>query len=199
MILVIKHVTDWRTIRFIREYWAKGYQVYGEICGHYMYKCHEDLYEGPGGTGTAFNANDLCWPIYKSLKCMLALREAALSGEPCFFYGSDWACHIDDPTKEAGVKITNDGIVCGGVTIIPAVGLSLVIDLFVNEGRLEHLDAFLSGNARKAHGWPPATRKVRFIRKDWTVPKELPVLGPDGKTKVLPFMRGQTCHWELAA
>lgn len=199
MVLVIKHVTDERTIHFIREYCARGYQIYGEICGHYLYKCHEDLYEGPGGKGTAFNANDLCWPIYKSDKSMRALREAAMSGEACFFYGSDWACHVDDPTKGKNVKITNDGIVCGGVTIIPAVGLSLVIDLFVEAGKLEYLNAFLSGNARKVHGWPPATRKVRFVRKDWTVPLKLPVNGPNGQTKALPFMRGQACHWKLAA
>jgi dihydroorotase len=199
MILVIKHVSDWRTVRFIRQMRDKGFHVYGEICAHYLFLCHEDLYEGANNVGTAFNANCLCWPIYKDEKSMMALREAAASGEDGFFYGSDWAAHTDDPTKDKNVKITEDGVVCGGVAIIPAVGLSRLIDLFIEMGKLENLSIFLSRNARKVHGWLPANKTVKFVREDWTVPALLVGDGPDGPIKVKPFMRGETCHWKLAA
>lgn len=84
--VVIKHVSDHRTLEQIERWRDQGYRVYAEICPHYLYRCHEDLYEGPGG-GTAFNLHDLCWPLYKSEESQRALRKAVLSGADWIMMG----------------------------------------------------------------------------------------------------------------
>jgi len=188
----VKHVSDARTIDRLRCYREKGFTVYAEIASHYLVRCHEDLYEGQGG-GTAFNAHDLCWPIYKSRASQLALTRAALTGaaEGWAFFGSDCACHKNDPTRESDSKITQRGVVCGGTAILPAVSKSIVIDLFVRNGEALSLDAFLSGNARRAMGLPPADTNALYVREERTIPESLNRKG----VHIRPFMAGETYHW----
>jgi dihydroorotase len=194
--LVIKHVSDWRTLEQIKKWRQRGFNVYAEICPHYFYRCHEDLYEGPGG-GTAFNLHDLCWPLYKSEKSMLALREAALSGVDWVMMGRDWACHNDDAAQKKGVKVNNDGVVVGGVTLLPVVANSIVIDLFVDAGCIENINPYISANARRVHGLPPATTLWRYDRMPWVIRDTIRGEGPGGiPILAKPFMRGQTANWK---
>lgn len=199
-IYTIAHVTDGRTVDWIIRMNEEGFHVYGEIGAHYLYRCHEDLYEARDGKGTAFQAHELCWPIYKAFWSMMKLRWAATSGLPYFHYGSDSACHIDDPTQEKGVKITCEGEVCGGVAILPAVGISLIIELFMKLGvSIEILNAFLSGNARKKLGLPAPTHKVQYAREDWVVDEALWGEGQEKQFHIVTFMRGETRHWKKVA
>lgn len=201
--VVIKHASDKRTLMLIKKLRALGYKIFAEICPHYLIRCHEDLYEGPGegpNNGTAFNLHDLCWPLYKDEASMLALREAVLSGFDWVVYGSDWACHADDPSKDKAVKVNADGYVVGGVVITPAIAKSIVIDLFAGAGKLEHLDAYLSRNARRIYRLPPSRRRIRYVRKRWQVPDRIEGMGPDDTPfHVRPFQRGHYCNWKLAA
>jgi dihydroorotase len=195
--VVIKHVSDHRTLEQIARWRDQGYRVYAEICPHYLYRCHEDLYEGPGG-GTAFNLHDLCWPLYKSEESQRALREAVLSGADWIVMGLDWACHNDDPTQSTRVKANNDGIVVGGVAILPAVAKCLVIDLFTEAGCLDRINGYISSNARRIYGLPLAKGLDRYDRMPWVVPEEITGTGPKGSTiRIKPFMRGQTMNWKI--
>jgi len=191
----VKHVSDGRTIARIDECREAGYNVYAEFSPHYFVRNHESLYEGAGGKGTAFNAHDLCWPIYKSRASQLALIDAALDGKSHHFFGSDCAYHVDDPTRASGVKITSDGVVCGGAAILPALGKSIIIDLFAENGKKHLLNGFLSANARKALNFPPARTKVRYQYDPQKVPSLFTGTGPDGPIKIRPFMRGETYKW----
>lgn len=195
--ILLKHVSDKRTLKQVRKWRAEGRKVYVEICPHYLYRCHEDLYLGPDG-GTAFNLHELCWPLYKDEESMHALREAVLSGEDWIVYGTDWACHVDDPTRSSGVKVNSEGIVVGGTVLLPALAKSLIIDLFVEAGKLEYLNRYVSGNARKIHNLPPSRRRVRHERRPERVPMHIEGRGPRGrKLLAKPFMRGQECNWHL--
>lgn len=197
-VFVIKHVSDLRTLALIRQLRDEGFEVYAEVAAHYLCRCNDDLFEDGKG-GTAFQANDLCWPIYKGYDSQMALREAILDPEDWIMFGSDRAMHIDNPTKDKGVKITDQGVVCGGTTIFPSVSKSIVIDCFEGVGRMEHLDAYLSTNARRVHGLPPAAKKVRYVRDPWEVPMTIEGRDKDGNTiRALPFMRGQKVNWKLA-
>jgi dihydroorotase len=192
----VKHVSDKRTIARIDEYRKGGYDVWLEFSPHYFERNHEDLYRGPGGVGTALNAHEVCWPIYKSRSSQDALIAAALSGKSHYFFGSDCALHIDDPTRAGGVKITSDGIVCGGLAILPAVSKSIVIDLFARNGKEHLLNEFLSANARRALHLPPARTTVRYRREPWRVPGTLTGTGPRGPIKIRPFMKGEIMEWK---
>jgi dihydroorotase len=195
--VTIKHVSDARTLRQIVHWRVHGRKVYAEICPHYLFRCHEDLYEGPGG-GTAFNLHDLCWPLYKSAGSMQALRKAVLSGADWIMMGLDYACHNNDPTQSSKVKVNDEGIVVGGVTILPAVAKCLVIDLFAEAGRLDRINGYISRNARRVYGLPPASKIDRYDRMPWQVPLEITGDGPNGSTlRAKPFMRGQTMNWKI--
>lgn len=193
--VVLKHVSDKRTLKQVRTWRAEGYKISVEICPHYLFRCHEDLYLGPDG-GTAFRLHELCWPLYKDEESMLALREAVLSGEDWIMYGTDWACHVNDPSRASGVKVNNEGIVVGGVTILPAVAKSLVIDLFADAGKLDLLDRYVSQNARRVHRLPPSRRRVVHVRNPQEVPHVIQGRGPRGSNiQSKPFMRGELYNW----
>lgn len=191
----VKHVSDGRSIQRIDYLRSSGYNVFAEFASQYFKRTHEDLYEGPGGKGTQFNSHDLAWPLYKSRKSQCRLIQAALSGKEHHFFGSDCAWHVDDPTQKTGVKVTCEGVVCGGTAISPALSKSIVIELFVNAGKAHLLNAFLSRNARRALGLPAARTKVTYRRQPTRVPEVFVGEGPNGKFVVHPFMKGETYEW----
>jgi hypothetical protein len=94
------------------------------------------------------------------------------------------------------VKITAEGVVCGGVAILPALSKSIVIDLLVKNGRKHLLNGFLSGNARAALGLGEARTKVRYRRDPWPIPKLFEGDGAGGPLQIRAFMGEQTCIWK---
>lgn len=96
------------------------------------------------------------------------------------------------------MKANNDGIVVGGVAILPAVAKCLVIDLFTEAGCLDRINGYISSNARRIYGLPPAKDLDRYDRMPWVVPEEITGTGPKGSTiRIKPFMRGQTMNWKI--
>jgi dihydroorotase len=195
----IKHVSDLRTLDFIHEQRTLGRNIWGEICPTYLLDALEDLFEGLDNKGTVFRASKVRWPFPKSDPSKYALGQALLSGAPYFFYGSDCACHIEDPTQESGVKITCDGFVCGGVTILPAVDKSIVIDFFVENGKPELINEYMSRRARARLRLPASTRTNRYVRNDWVVPTFLEGVRGDKAIRARRYMYGETCHWIRAS
>lgn len=178
--IIICHVSDGTTIEAIRHYRQKGLDIRGEISPHYtLYTC-DDLFEGPGG-GTMLNAHLFCLPIFKTETDRRTIEAAMVSGEECWHYGTDEACHIDNPQKSGGVKINSLGFVVGGQTQVPKATVSYVIEKFVEAGTLEHLVEFLSHNGRDAIGLPRSPVTKRFRRYDWkveeTIGRRSPTLG----------------------
>ena len=181
--LIVCHVSDATTIDVIRELRSLGYNVWGEICPHYTIWTCDDLFEGPN-KGTAFNSCLFCLPIFKTEMDRRALLSAMLSGEWYWIYGSDGACWLDDPTKAAGVKINSDGFIIGGQTQIERANISYIIQKFVEAGKTEYLNGFLSHNGRDAIGLPRSTARRRFVYSEWKVDKILTRTSPTlGKQK----------------
>lgn len=209
IVLVLKHVSDHRTLSQIQIWRAEGYEIYAEICPQYLFRCHEDLYEAPGerpDNGTAFNLHDLCWPLYKDERSLKALREAVFSGVDWIVFGSDWACHVDDPMRSKSVKANDDGIVVGGVMFLAKYAKSKLISLFVDAGLIREdgtcpqLDSYLSGNARRIHAFPPTLRKVRYVYSPEKIPQTVESLAPGGRRVIRArvFMRGEQSDWHEA-
>jgi dihydroorotase len=166
--IIICHVSDAFTIEVIRHYRKKGYNIWGEICPHYTIWTCDDLFEGPGDK-TMLNTHLFCLPIFKTEADRRAILEAMLSGEDCWIFGTDEACHLDNPTKSEGVKINSKGFVVGGQTQIPQATVSYVIEKAVEAGRIDILPGFLSHNGREALGLPKSTTEITFRQKDWVV------------------------------
>ena len=103
-----------------------------------------------------------------------------VSGEPCWLYGKDDACHLDVPSRSKSKKVAGD-IVIPGQTSYPEADISFLIERFAGADKLQHLPRFVSGVAREVFDLPPPARPTVFVREDWVVPetieRESPTLG----------------------
>ena len=82
-----------------------------------------------------------CLPVAKRERHRLALRQAATSGEPRFFLGTDSAPHPRS-AKEAACG-------CAGIYNAP-FALESYAEVFEQEGALDRLEAFASLNSARA-------------------------------------------------
>ncbi|MDO8517785.1 MAG: hypothetical protein Q7S26_00635 [bacterium] len=193
--ITIEHASSRHTVAYVRNRWREGKKIYAGIAPQYFVRTHDDLFRN-----ARFHSHELCWPIYKDEASQMTIILAALSGEECFYFGSDIACHIDDMTRPNGVKITSHGEVCGGLSQTPATAKSLVIEAFEDAALLDtwKLNAFLSGNGMARFG-RTAKAKTVYERRDWQVPEEIEWETAHGKHHVVPFLGGSTRRWQRVA
>ena len=126
-----------------------------------------------------------CLPILKAEVHRQALVEAATSGSPKFFLGTDSAPHTTD-TKEAACG-------CAGVFTAHAA-VELYAEAFDKAGKLDHLEDFCSSNGADHYGLPRNTTTIVLEKKSWKVPKSFEF--GDGKT-VTPLRAGEEVHWSI--
>ena len=124
-----------------------------------------------------------CLPILKAETHRLALVEAATSGSPKFFLGTDSAPHSTD-TKEAACG-------CAGVFTAHAA-VELYAEAFDRVGKLQCLEDFCSSYGADHYGLPRNTKTITLEKKSWTVPTSFDF--GDNKT-VTPLRGGEEIHW----
>ncbi|MGI9499732.1 MAG: dihydroorotase, partial [Geminicoccaceae bacterium] len=128
-----------------------------------------------------------CLPIVKRDSHRLALREAAASGDPRFFLGTDSAPHADH-TKEAPCG-------CAGVFNAPNA-LSCLAQVFEEEGALDRLEAFTSLNGPAFYDLPPNEETITMVRDD--NPVTYPEKIETGAGPVTVFDPGFPLYWRVA-
>ncbi len=125
-----------------------------------------------------------CLPILKSEEHRLALIDAAISGSPKFFLGTDSAPHARD-TKEHP---------CGCAGIFTAhAGIELYAEVFAAAGALDRLEAFASIHGPLFYGLPKNDDTITLVRETWPVPFELPF----GPGSLVPMRGGGTVSWRV--
>ncbi|RYD34889.1 MAG: dihydroorotase, partial [Verrucomicrobiaceae bacterium] len=126
-----------------------------------------------------------CKPIAKRPSDRDALLDAALAAHPKLMMGSDSAPHPRE-TKEC----------CGcaaGVYSAPVL-LPRLTQLFADNGALDHLQAFVSGNACRIHGLNPPDKSITLVRESWTVPARC---GDGAGPTVVPWEAGRELEWKV--
>ena len=127
-----------------------------------------------------------CMPVIKTEADRLALRDAATSGDPCFFLGTDSAPHP--------VSRKLDVIGAAGLFNSP-VAIESYTKTFEEEGALDKLEAFASLNGPAHYGLPPNDETITLEKKSWVVPEEMKVEGPD--ERALIYKGGETIEWQV--
>lgn len=127
-----------------------------------------------------------CLPVAKREKHRLAVRAAAVSGNPKFFLGTDSAPHARE-AKESSCG-------CAGIFNAP-YALESYATVFEDEGALDRLEAFASENGPRFYGLPLNEGTVTLERVEQQVPPVLPAAG----TGLVPFHAGETLRWRFAA
>lgn len=125
-----------------------------------------------------------CLPILKREKHRIALLEAATSGSPKFFAGTDSAPH-ETPSKESA---------CGCAGVYSAHGaVELYAETFDAVGKLDLLEAFTSKFGAQHYGLDLNTEKITLVKKRWKVPP----IYDFGDSTVTPLRGGETIAWSI--
>lgn len=171
--IVFEHITDRRTIDFVRSF----PNMAATVTLHHMLIQHDDV----AGRGK-MHPHNFCMPLAKRPQDRDALLEFATSGDPQCFLGTDSAPHVKE--KKECAKC------CAGVFTGP-ITIPLLVEVFEQAGRLQNLRAFACENGAHFYGLPPSTEeRIELIRKPWTIPTDY-----DG---IVPFKAGETLNWQIA-
>ena len=176
--VVFEHVTTSEAVAYVRD---KASQVGATITAHHLLINRSDIFRG------GIRPHLYCLPVAKREKHRLALRQAATSGEACFFLGTDTAPHAVS-AKEAACG-------CAGIFTAPTA-LELYATVFDEEGALDKLEAFASLNGAAFYGLEPNPGTVTLSRSNAMVPETVAVADGEG---VSPFMAGESCGWTVAS
>ncbi len=169
---VLEHVSTAAAVRRIAEL---GDNAAATITLHHLEITLDDV------IGGNLKPHLFCKPVAKRPEDRQALREAAFSGHPRFFFGSDSAPH------HRGKKECAAG--CAGVYSMP-VALEGLVDVFDRAGHLERLDDFCSRFGADFYGLPRNRGTVELVREPWTVPTLT-----DG---VVPYRAGENLPWRVS-
>lgn len=125
-----------------------------------------------------------CLPVLKREVHRQALVQAATSGSPKFFLGTDSAPH------PAHLKEHPCG--CAGCyTALTA--LELYAEAFEAAGALDKLEGFASFFGADFYGLPRNSGRVTLRKETWTIPDEVAF----GEAVVKPLRGGELVHWKL--
>jgi len=126
-----------------------------------------------------------CLPVAKRESHRLALRRAAISGNPRFFLGTDSAPHTDANKESA----------CGCAGVFSAtVTLSCLAHVFEEEGALERLEGFASLHGPAFYGLAPNDAMIT-LRKGEAVDYPAKIATGDGPVTV--FDPGFPLTWRV--
>jgi dihydroorotase len=132
-----------------------------------------------------------CLPILKTEPDRTALLEAATSGNPRFFLGTDSAPHARHTKENA----------CGCAGMFSAhAGIELYAEAFEAAGKLDRLEGFASEFGADFYRLPRNTERIRLARRDWTPPASYPFPSDAGaENQLVPMRAGESIAWQLVA
>jgi dihydroorotase len=190
--LLSKWVKQFRGLRFIFEHLSSkdgvdfvrsaAPQVGGTITPYHMMLTRTDW------LGHGLKPYMYVMPVIKTERDRLALRQAATSGEACYFLGTDSAPH---PYAK---KVAINGI--PGMFNAP-VAIETYAQIFAEEGALDKLEAFASLNGPKHYRLAPNPETITLEMSPWSAPEEVKVAGPD--ERALVWRGGETIAWRVVS
>jgi dihydroorotase len=173
--VVLEHITTREAVRFVRGTPAR---VAATITAHHLLLNRSAMFSG------GMRPHHYCLPILKREEHRQALIDAAISGSPKFFLGTDSAPH-GRAAKEAP---------CGCAGIFTAhAGIELYAEVFAAAGALDRLEAFASIHGPLFYGLPKNDDTITLVRETWAVPTDLPY----GADRLVPLRAGGTVSWRL--
>ena len=173
--MVFEHVTTKDAVAFVRE--SRGPTGATITVQHLMFNRNALLAGG-------IRPHYYCLPILKRESHQAALIEAATSGDPRFFLGTDSAPHPQH-AKECGCG-------CAGCYTAHAA-IELYAEVFEQEHALDKLEGFASLHGADIYGLPRNERQITLRKTDWQVPESYRF----GEDRVVPLRAGQPVRWQL--
>jgi dihydroorotase len=170
--VVLEHITTRQAAEFVA---AAPANVGATLTVHHLLYNRNAMFQG------GIRPHYYCLPVLKRESHRSALLEAAISGNPKFFLGTDSAPHTTG-TKEAACG-------CAGIYTAHAA-MELYAEAFDQAGALDKLEAFASHYGADFYGLPRNTGRMTLVRE----PYELPSSHVAGIT---PLRAGETLAWRV--
>ncbi len=174
--VVLEHVTTAEGVDYVK---SGGENIAATITAHHLTINRNHMLAG------GIRPHYYCLPVAKREAHRLALLEAATSGHPRFFLGTDSAPHTD------AAKLAPCG--CAGCFTAPNA-LSILAELFGQAGALARLEAFTSLNGAAFYRLAPNEETI-------TLQRGAPVIHParidTAEGPVTVFDPGFPLHWSV--
>ncbi|WP_439496493.1 dihydroorotase [Bosea sp. (in: a-proteobacteria)] len=174
--IVLEHITTAEAVDYVQH--AEG-PIGATITAHHLMINRNAMFAG------GIRPHMYCLPVAKREGHRLALRDAATSGDPRFFLGTDSAPHL--------VRDKESACGCAGIFTAP-LALELYAQVFEEERALDRLEAFASLNGARFYGLPPNTETITLMQSPWQPPESLPVGDGD---RVRVFCPESVARWRL--
>lgn len=173
--IVFEHVTTRDAVEFVRT--ARP-GIAATITPQHI-RCNRNALFAGG-----LRPHHYCLPVLKAEAHRQAVLDAAVSGDPRFFLGTDSAPH-SRASKESD---------CGCAGIYSAhAGIELYAETFAAAGQLDRLEDFASHFGADFYGLSRNTDSITLVQKPWRVPARYEVDGDP----LVPFMAGEEIVWTL--
>lgn len=173
--VIFEHITTRDAAQFVA---ASPANVAATITPHHLLMNRNAMFAG------GMRPHHYCLPILKREEHRLALVDAAISGSPKFFLGTDSAPHPKSAKESA----------CGCAGMYSAhAGIELYAEVFEAANALDKLEAFSSFYGADFYGLPRNQDHITLVKESWQVPAEIEF----GDDVLVPLRAGQSVQWRM--
>ena len=173
--VVFEHITTFEAVEFVT---GASNHVAATVTAHHLLLNRNALFQ------EGIRPHHYCLPVLKRETHRRKLVEAATSGNPKFFLGTDSAPH------SRSAKETACG--CAGVYSAHAA-IELYAEAFEQVEALDKLEAFASFHGADFYQLPRNKDSITLKKESWNVPAKLKF----GEDVLIPLRAGENMVWKL--
>lgn len=173
--IVLEHITTKAAVAFVADAPA---HIGATITPQHLLYSRNAIFQG------GLRPHYYCLPVLKRETHRHALLQAATSGNPKYFLGTDSAPHARSAKETA----------CGCAGCYSAYhALALYAEAFEQVNALDKLEAFASFFGADFYGLPHNNKQITLQRQSHTIPEQFNY----GTDILIPLGAGETLHWQL--
>ena len=173
--VVFEHITTKDAADFVA---SQGENMAATITAHHLQINRNDMLVG------GIKPHLYCLPVAKRELHRQALRQAATSGSPQFFLGTDTAPHA------IGAKESACG--CAGIFSAPHA-IEVYTQVFEEDNALDQLENFASLNGPIFYDLPVNQKQITLVKETQQVPATI----GEGDLTISPYQAGESLTWRL--
>jgi len=173
--VVFEHITTRDAVQFVS---SSPDNIAATITAHHLLYNRNAMFKG------GIRPHYYCLPVLKRETHRETLVQAAISGKPRFFLGTDSAPHAQH-TKENACG-------CAGCYTAHAA-IEMYAEVFEAADALGKLEGFASFYGADFYGLPRNTSKVTLRKEEWQVPASVEF----GDHRLVPLNAGGKMKWKL--
>ncbi len=172
--IVFEHITTADAVNFVLD----TDNVAATITPQHLLFNRNALFQG------GIRPHFYCLPILKGEEHRQAIFQAAISGNPKFFLGTDSAPHTRNNKENS----------CGCAGCYSALhALGLYAEAFERADALDKLEAFASFYGPDFYRLPRNTEQITLVKSTWRIPDQIPLID----SEIVPLWAGHEITWHI--